>query len=300
MNPYFKDYAEYLSEFFPNEKIQKISVNTGNTCPNRDGTLGYGGCIYCDNSSFTPGYCFTVKGVGEQLEEGKKFFSRKYPRMRFLAYFQSYTGTHRNDPAILHSYYREALDTEGIAGIIIGTRPDCLPDNIIKLLSQLNQEAPVFVELGVETCHDETLKRVNRRHTFSQAEDAICRLSEYGLHTGVHLIAGLPGENRDMILHTVQKVCSLPVESIKLHHMQILHGTPLHKLRMEHKIEIRPFELSEYIDLCIEIVRLVPRSIAIERFLASAPPEKVTAPKWGIKNYEFTHLLLKQLSKNMI
>ncbi|MDE6381474.1 MAG: TIGR01212 family radical SAM protein, partial [Muribaculaceae bacterium] len=202
MNGFYTDYAEYMRRFFPDYKVQKISVNTDAGCPNRDGTLGRGGCIYCDNTSFTPAYCFGHKSVSEQIEAGKRFFSRKYPDMRYLVYFQSYTGTHRKDVKELEETYMTAAQTPGVVGLIIGTRPDCLPESVTDLLSELNRRLPVFVELGVESMHDSTLRAINRGHDSACSRNAIISLAGKGLHTGVHLIAGLPGESAQDTLDT--------------------------------------------------------------------------------------------------
>lgn len=298
MNPYFTDYAEYLARFFPGKKVQKISVNTGAGCPNRDGTIGKGGCIYCRNDSFTPQYCFRPEGITNQIIKGKQFFRRKYKEMVFLPYFQSFTGTHKTETSLLQAQYKEALACVDTVGLVVGTRPDCLPPQTINMLEELNRERPVFVELGIETTHDTTLRIINRGHTRAQAEDAIHRLANSGLHVGVHLIMGLPGETRDMMMMTVDDICSMPVESIKFHHLQVLKGTPLAKYIENGEINFHPWALDVYLDLCAGIVERVPRSIAIERFVASAPPGMVIMPKWGIKNYEFTNLLIKKLKGN--
>lgn len=197
MNEFYTDYAEYMRRFFPDHKVQKISVNTDAGCPNRDGTLGRGGCIYCDNTSFTPAYCFGHKSVAEQIESGKHFFGRKYPDMRYLAYFQSYTGTHRKDVKELEETYLTAAQIPGVVGLIIGTRPDSLPESVTDLLSELNRQLPVFVELGVESMHDSTLRAINRGHDSHCSQNAIISLACKGLHVGVHLIAGLPGESAE-------------------------------------------------------------------------------------------------------
>lgn len=290
-----KAYSSYLTSIFPGVKVQKISVNAGFSCPNRDGTIGTGGCLYCDNTSFTPGYCFSAGGVVEQLEAGKRFFSRKYPDMRYLAYFQSFTNTFGRSLQELEGIYNAALTVDGVVGIIIGTRPDTLPDETIALLKRLAGRTEVFVELGAETSFDQTLSLINRNHIWQQTVDSVGRLAEAGLHTGLHLIAGLPGETPEMTLKTVERACKLPIETLKIHHLQVLAGTPLHILAEEGKIDIPRFTLDEYIDLCVKIVKLVPPHIVIERFLASSPPAKVISPKWGLKNYEFMNLLRQKV-----
>ena len=296
-NKYYTDYPEYLLRFFPAGKVQKISVNTDSGCPNRDGTIGTGGCIYCNNASFTPGYCFETRGVTAQIEAGKRFFARKYPEMQYIAYFQSYTNTHRNSVERLERQYREAMACPGVMGLSVATRPDCLPDEVADLLVALNREMPVFVELGIETLRDDTLKLINRGHDSATAIDAIRRLAARGLHVGVHLIAGLPGETLCTALENVKAVCSEPVESIKLHHLQVLRSTPLHAMLERGELEVPRFSVDEYIDFCVNVIRSVPRTVAIERFLASAPPAMVVSPHWGLKNHEFQHLLLNRLNE---
>lgn len=294
MNEYYKDYSEYLAEKFPGLKVQKISVNAGFSCPNRDGTIGRGGCIYCDNSSFTPAYCFKAKGVREQIEAGKQFFRRKYPEMKYLAYFQSFTNTFGSADEI-ETLYREAFDSPDIVGMIVGTRPDCLPDEIIDILAALNRRKPVLMELGAETFCDETLRLINRGHTAGQTVDAVYRLSRAGLPVGLHLIAGLPGESGGRVIENVRTACSLPIDSIKMHHLQVIKDSVLHHRWENGQIEVIPYDLERYLDLCVNIIRIVPRHIAIERFLASSPPDKVVAPRWGLKNYQFVNLLHNRL-----
>lgn len=299
MNPFYTDYAEYLSRFYGNRKVQKISVNAGFSCPNRDGTIGHGGCIYCANSSFTPGYCFEKMGISQQLVAGKEFFARKYPAMEYIAYFQSYTNTYSGDTSRLKRIYEEALSVNGVVGLAIGTRPDCLPDEVVELLAGLNQYVPVFVELGVETMSDETLRLINRGHSAAQTVDAVHRLAEAGLHVGVHLIAGLPGEDEERIMESLAEIVELPVESLKLHHLQVLRGTELSRRIDAGEIAVLDFTPERYIDLCCKVVKFVPRRIAIERFLASAPPEMVVSPRWGLKNYQFVNLLHNRLNEEM-
>ena len=306
MNPYYKDYNEYITEIFPGMKVQKLSINAGFSCPNRDGTIGRGGCVYCDNTSFTPSYCFGRNTVKEQVEAGKRFFARKYPAMKFLAYFQSYTNTfvkRANGVGVssgvdsLERLYRDALEQEDVVGLIIGSRPDCFPEEVVEMLGRLNLEYPVFVELGAETSHNPTLELINRGHSWEQTCDAVDRLTKAGIRCGLHLIFGLPGETEEMMLATVERACRLPVDSLKLHHLQVIASTPLHEGYQSGRITVDPFSMDDYLELCVKIIGIVPRRIAIERFLASSPPEKVVAPKWGIKNYQFTNLLLNKLKE---
>lgn len=290
-----KTYSEYLSDIFPGIKVQKISVDAGFTCPNRDGTISYGGCIYCRNDSFSPSYCNSSESVTTQLENGKKFFSRKYPEMKFLAYFQSYTGTYNKEIEQLEKLYSEALKVKDIIGLVVATRPDCIPKEIINLLSNLNKEKPVFIELGVETSHDKTLRLINRNHTWNDVLNATERIGSNNLHCGIHLIAGLPGENREMILETIDKVVKLPIETIKLHQLQVLKETELLKRIQTGEMTVEDYTLEEYLQLCAEIIKRVPENIVIERFLSQSPPDMVISPSWGLKNYQFMSKLAKLL-----
>lgn len=296
MNRYYKDFGEYMQEVFPGMKVQKLSIDAGFTCPNRDGSIGHGGCIYCNNASFTPGYCSPHDPVEVQIEKGKEFFRRKYPEMKYLAYFQSYTNTFGRKADELLEMYRKAAESKDVVGVIIGTRPDCLPDDLLDGLAELNSRIPVIVEIGAETSFDDTLRLINRNHTWEQVEDAVRRLHKREIRVGLHLIAGLPEESADDVIKTIRRACELPIESIKMHQLQIVKGTPLLEKWHSGEIEVKPFTLEDYLELCVRIVNKVPRHICIERFLASSPPEMVVAPKWGLKNYQFTNLLHNRLN----
>lgn len=295
MNPYYQDYSEYMGRIFPGVKVQKLSVNAGFSCPNRDGTIGTGGCIYCNNTSFTPGYCREETDVAGQIEQGKRFFARKYPEMKYLAYFQSYTNTHGRSPDRLKSLYESALEADDVVGLIVGTRPDTLDADVVEVLGSLSAGVPVFVEIGAESSHDATLRKVNRGHDWQQVCEATERCVSAGLHVGLHLICGLPGEDEEDVIATVDRAVSLPVESLKFHQLQIIEDTPLCRMWKEGSIKVDLFTPERYLKLCERIVRRVPRRIAIERFLASAPPHMVAAPCWGLKNYQFTQRLLASL-----
>lgn len=294
MNEFYTDYSAYLHRLFPDSpKVQKISVARGaRTCPNRDGTIGTGGCIYCRNESFTPAYCLEGMSVSAQIEAGRRFFGRKYPDMRFLVYFQSFTATH-GDEASLLADVAEAAAAPGVVGVIIGTRPDCVPDAMLDSLEASGVR--IMFELGAETCSDRTLRRINRGHTWSDVESAARRIAARGFECGLHLIAGLPGETLADALRSVEAASALPIGSIKLHQMQVIAGTRLAALHALGQSGLIPFSLDEYLDFCTRVVATVPRRIAIERFLSAAPPSMLIAPRWGLKNYEFTARLLSRL-----
>lgn len=221
MKPY-RDFSDFLRGHFDG-KVQKITVNAGFTCPNRDGSKGRGGCTYCNNQSFNPGYCRPSLSVREQLERGKEFFARKYPQMKYLAYFQAYTNTHSDYIDRLMALYREALDVDGVAGLIIGTRPDCMPQDLLDRLAGLREW--VMVEYGAESACDRTLELVNRCHTWADTVDAVNRTHAAGLPCGLHLIMGLPGEDEATMLETVDCINELPVDTVKFHQLQLVRGT---------------------------------------------------------------------------
>lgn len=288
---HFRDFSDFLADHFPG-KMQKLSVNAGFSCPNRDGTKGTGGCTYCNNISFSPGYCRPALGVAQQLEEGKRFFARKYPHMRYLAYFQSYTSTHTADISRLMDMYREACAVDGVDGVIIGTRPDCMPDTLLERLRELPW---AMIEYGAESSHDSTLALINRCHTWAETADAVRRTHEAGLPCGLHLINGLPGETEEMMLATVRAVNDLPVDVVKFHQLQLLRGTRMATDVEADLYDIPRFTPESYATLCARLVRELRPGIAIERFVSQSPPELLIYPRWGLKNYQFTNLVIKAL-----
>lgn len=289
----YPDFSSFLARYF-DSKVQKLAVNAGFSCPNRDGTIGRGGCTYCDNRTFNPSYCSPLATVTEQIGRGREFFSRKYPEMKYLAYFQAYTNTHGSADHLM-ALYREALSARDIVGLIIGTRPDCVPQPLIDSIAELADSRFVMMEYGAESAHDTTLRLVNRGHTWAQTADAVNRTHQAGLHTGLHLIMGLPGENRDMMLQTIDAVNSLPVETLKIHQLQIIRGTRLAAQVASDELQVENFTADSYSDLCCEIVARLRPDISIERFVSQAPPDMVVSPRWGLKNYQFTDLLVRKL-----
>ena len=222
--PYY-DYGRWLSQKFP-YKVQKISVDAGFSCPNRDGKISRGGCIYCNNQSFNPAYCNKDKSVSQQLEEGKKFFARKYPEMKYMAYFQAFTNTY----APLHhlqSLYEEALEVDNVVGLVIGTRPDCVDTTLLDYLQKLNSQTMVTVEYGIETSNDNTLKLINRGHDFATTKRAVEMTAERGITVGGHVIIGLPGETAEDSVRQADDMSQLPLDILKIHQMQIIKGTKL-------------------------------------------------------------------------
>ncbi|MBE6301378.1 MAG: TIGR01212 family radical SAM protein [Parabacteroides distasonis] len=294
-NKAYRDFSQFLKEAFP-YKVQKISINAGFTCPNRDGTKGFGGCTYCNNQTFSPEYCHTEKSVKEQLAEGIRFFSRKYPEMKYLAYFQAYTNTYDKIDKLI-AKYEEALSFPDVVGLIVGTRPDCMPDELLDYFTMLSQKRFVMIEYGLESTLDRTLIRINRGHTHAESEEAIRRTAGRGIHTGAHLILGLPGENREEILHHADILSALPITTLKLHQLQLIRNTRMAKEQEEHPEQFHLYTADEYIDLVIDFIERLNPNIVVERFVSQSPKELLIAPDWGLKNFEFTAKVNKRIAE---
>ena len=291
MEQYYHDFGTWIRNQLP-FRVQKISIDAGFTCPNRDGRIGIGGCIFCDNKSFNPSYCSHKKSVTEQLEDGKRFFAKKYPDMKYLAYFQAYTNTY-DVVDKLKQLYEEALKVEDVVGIVIGTRPDCVSSELLDYLEELNKRTFLIVEYGIESCNNDTLRFINRGHVFACTRKAVEETAKRGIYVGGHVIMGLPGEDASESLRQAPVISSLPLTMLKIHQMQIIKGTRLAKIYKE-----RPFHLytiEEYIDLITQYIGLLRSDLVLERFVTQSPPEMLIAPKWGLKNYEFTNLLNNRL-----
>jgi len=293
-----RTFADFLQTIFP-YKVQKISINAGFTCPNRDGKKGRGGCTYCNNQTFSPQYAENKKSVGQQLEEGIRFFSRKYPQMKYIAYFQSYTNTYDSIENLL-AKYNEALNYPDVVGLIIATRPDCMPDELLDELEKIASEYFVLIEYGIESTCNETLQRINRGHTYEDAVDAILRTAARKIYTGVHLILGLPGESREMILSHADKISSLPITTVKLHQLQLIRNTQLARQVEENPEIFHAYTVDEYIDLCIDFMERLNPDFIIDRFVSQSPNDLLIAPAWGLKNYEFTAKLMKRLKERTV
>ena len=289
---YYNDFGTWIRKQFPDFRVQKISIDAGFSCPNRDGKISSGGCTYCDNRTFNPSYCDRKKSISEQLEEGKVFFSRKYPDMKYLAYFQAYTNTYAKVEQ-LREMYEEALRVEDVVGIVIGTRPDCMSDELLDYLEKLNKRTFLLVEYGIESANDDTLRRINRGHDFACSRDAVERTHARGILTGGHIIIGLPGEDAEESLRQAPIISSLPLDILKIHQMQIIKGTRLAQEYAEHPFHV--YSVEEYFDVIVRFIRLLRPDLVLERFVSQSPKELLVAPKWGLKNYEFTNLLNNRL-----
>lgn len=291
MTKAYKDYGSWMRQQFP-FRVQKISLDAGFTCPNRDGKVGRGGCVFCDNNTFNPSYCNKRKSITQQLNEGKAFFARKYPDMKFLAYFQAFSNTYAPLDQ-LKRLYEEALQVDDIVGIVIATRPDCIDEEKLDYLAELSRRTFLIVEYGVESCNNKTLQLINRGHSFECSRDAIVMTHERGIRIGAHIILGLPGEDRDEMLRQAEIVSSLPIDILKLHQMQIIKDT---KLAEGFIPTPHVFTVDEYIELIADYIDILRDDIILERFVSQSPKELLIAPNWGLKNHEFTDKLDKFLS----
>ena len=293
MQPLYLDFPTFLHRYFP-YKVQKISLHAGFTCPNRDGTVGWGGCTYCNNQTFNPDYCQQEKSITLQLEEGKRFFAHKYPEMKYLAYFQAYTNTY-GQLEELRRKYEEALSVDDVVGIVIGTRPDCLPPALLDYLEQLSRHTFLLVELGIESTDDATLRRINRGHTFADTQRAVGQLASRGILCGGHLIFGLPGDTHASLLAQATHINRLPLHTLKMHQLQLIRGTRMAAEYAAAPHEFHLFGVEEYVELVVDYIQHLRPDLVLERFVSQSPKELLIAPDWGLKNYEFNHRVQKRL-----
>lgn len=293
MEQYYNDFGSWIRKQFP-FRVQKISIDAGFTCPNRDGRFGRGGCVFCDNHTFNPKYCRPTRTITEQLEDGKRFFGKKYPEMKYLAYFQAYSNTYAPEET-LRKLYEEALNVKDVVGIVVGTRPDCVNDEILNYLEELNRKTFLIVEYGIESCNNETLKLINRGHDFACTQQAIEATAKRGIYVGGHIILGLPGEDRSESLRQAPIISSLPLTILKIHQMQIIKGTKLEQIYKENPFPV--YSVEEYVELVTDYIQILRKDLILERFVSQSPPELLLAPKWNIKNYEFTNLINNRLKE---
>ena len=290
----YLDYSSFIKLTF-GERVQKISLDIGFSCPNRDGSKGFGGCTYCNNDTFNPDYCEPTKSVRQQLEEGISFFSKKYKSQKYLAYFQAYTNTY-SDFESLKYLYEEALNVPNVIGLVIGTRPDCISEELIDYLSLLSKKYFISLEFGVESTLNRTLLKVNRCHTFEETRQAFEQCKNKGFHLGAHLILGLPGETKQELLNHAIEISKLPIDTLKLHHLQIVKQAAMAVQYKRNPENFNLFTSESYIDFITDFIGLLRPDIIIERFVSEAPPKLLIAPKWDrLKNFEIVAKIDKKL-----
>lgn len=292
-NRRFNAYGEYFRKHF-GERVQKVSVDAGFTCPNRDGTVGSGGCTYCNNDAFNPSYCHPETSLSIQIQEGIDFHRKRYRRAnKYLVYFQAYSNTYAPLKQ-LKVLYDEALKFPDVAGLVIGTRPDTIDDEKLEYFSELNKTHYLIIEYGLESVYNKTLRRINRGHTFEQSVEALEKTAAAGIRTGAHLIFGLPGETREEMMKSAEILCPLPINNIKFHQLQIIRGTAMagHYRRDPEQFEL--FSLEEYIDFIIDFIELIPPAMIIERFTGEVPPKYHAGPNWGSIRNEQVNVMIER------
>jgi radical SAM protein (TIGR01212 family) len=293
----FNAYAEYFKRKF-GARVQKVAIDAGFTCPNRDGTVGTGGCTYCNNSAFNPSYCSPQKSVNQQIKEGIEFHQNRYRRAKhYLAYFQAFSNTHA-PLETLKSIYEPSLQHPEIIGWVIGTRPDCIDEQKLEYFAKMAKKIYIIIEYGIESCENQTLKLVNRGHNFETAVKALELTKKYGLSTGAHFIFGLPYETPQQWLNWAKIISALPLTTIKLHQLQILKNTALCALYQQQKESFYRFELPDYVDFIVDFLEQLSPHIIIERLAGEVPPPYLAAPTWGlIRNDNILKLIENKLEQ---
>ncbi len=291
----YKSYSAHFRALF-GERVQKVTINGGFTCPNRDGSVGTGGCSFCLNEAFNPSYCNPQKSITQQINEGIEFHTRRYAKAtKYLAYFQAFSNTYKPLEE-LKSLYEEALAHPGVIGLIIGTRPDCVDDEKLDYFAELSKRCYLAIEYGVESVHDKTLLEINRGHTFEVARKAIEATHQRGIKVGGHFILGLPGESREMLVEQTSMINSLPLDTIKFHQLQLFKGTPMAQEYLEKPEKFHFYSLEEYIELFADILERLRDDLIVERFAGEAPPRYHAGHPWGlVRNERLWQLLEKEL-----
>jgi len=293
----WNDYSTYVKSIF-GCRVQKISVDAGFTCPNRDGTISKNGCIYCTNESFSPFYCNPKLSVREQLNKGIEFFSPKYKTQKYLAYFQSYTNTYK-DVETLKKLYLEALSVDGVIGLVIATRPDCIDDQILSMIKDICKDKYVSIEFGAESTKDSTLNYINRGHSWQQTIDAVELTNRYGMNSGLHIILGLPCETENDFYTHARLISKLPIKILKIHQMQVLKGTQLESVYNNKPEIFFDLNLNNYKRIITSFLELLNPEIVIERFTSESPKHLLIYPDWkGKKNFEISHIVAAEMRKH--
>lgn len=289
----YNDFSTHIKSVY-SERIQKVSIDAGFTCPNRDGSKGVGGCTFCNNNTFNPAYCVPTKSIASQIDQGVAFFAPKYKTQKYLAYFQAYSNTY-SEIVDLKQKYQEALAKPEVVGLVIGTRPDCVSEELLDYFAELKNHTDLTIEYGIESTIDRTLELINRGHTYQESVDAILKTANRGITVGGHLILGLPGESYGDILSHAGEISKLPLNYLKLHQLQIVKGSQLGRDYMSGKYTGKLFTLDEYINLVIDFLELLSPKIIMERFISQSPGDLLIAPKWGVKNFEFVAKVERRL-----
>lgn len=286
-------FTQYLQQKF-GTKVWKIPVHAPFSCPNRDGTVGIGGCIYCNNLAFSPDLRLEYPSITSQIEARLKRFRKKGKATKFFVYFQSYTNTYApvNE---LQNYYQQALQFDEVVGLAVGTRPDCISEDIINLLQSYTDKIEVWIEYGLQSIHDHTLKLINRGHLFIDFKNAIQMTIQKNIKICVHIIIGLPGEDRNDILATARELAKMPVHGIKIHPLQVHRDTELENWFNAGKIQL--MKLDEYVNICCDFIELLPPGFVIQRLTADAPAAILIAPDWCFNKMKVLNAIDLEMSQ---
>jgi radical SAM protein (TIGR01212 family) len=292
----FNSYTNYLREIF-GSRVQKVSVHAGFTCPNRDGTKGTGGCTFCNNNAFSPSYCKAEKPIKQQILEGILFHKKRYKTAEnYLAYFQAFSNTYK-PLEDLKEIYHQALENERVIGLVIGTRPDCIDNEKLEYFKKLAEDYYVVIEYGIESCNNNTLKRINRGHTFEETVKAINETSAIGIRTGAHMIFGLPGESKEEMLNSAKIISRLPLNNIKFHQLQIIKQTVITEEYKKNPDDFYIFGIDEYIDFMVNYLELLNPAFIVERIAGEVPPRYNSGRQWGLRYDQILSLLEKRLEE---
>ena len=290
----YHDYGTWLSERLP-YKVQRLPIDAGFTCPHRTGRTKNNGCIYCNNKAFSPRYSNPGISISQQIKDGKQFFEHKRQNCKYLAYFQSYTNTYApNDK--LKQMYEEALTDKDIVGLVIATRPDCINEKLLDYWQELKERTFLIIEYGIESTNDKTLKTINRGHNFECTKKALEETSSRGIITGGHVILGLPGEDEAEVLNQASIISSLPLQVLKIHHLQVIKDTKMEE--MYNRGEISTLDMESYVRLLSSYLQRIRKDIAIDRLVSQSPKGMQIAPNWHVKPFEFNQILCKYMKEN--
>ena len=291
MTRFVNTFGQYLRQKYA-EKVHKVSVNASFTCPNRDGSKGIGGCTFCNNASFSPGST-KAGAISEQIRQAQDKVGARTGAKKFIAYFQSYSNTY-GSPEDLKRYYDEALAQPGIIGLAVGTRPDCVPDPVLDLLTTYQARGhEVWLELGLQSSFDHTLEQINRGHSYSDYVDAVIRAKGFGLKLCTHLIVGLPGEEPEDSLVSFDRVINLGVDAIKIHPLHIVKGTQL--ARQWRNGQVRELTIESYTDVLTQIILRAPEELLFHRLTGSGERQYLLSPAWAMHKWDVLGMLYKKL-----
>lgn len=295
-NRRFNAYTNYLRGLF-GCRVQKVSINAGFTCPNRDGTKATGGCTFCNNDAFSPSYCRAEKSIKQQILEGILFHETRYKTAdKYLAYFQAFSNTYK-PLKDLKEIYNQALEDERVIGLVIGTRPDCIDNEKLEYFKKLAEDYYIVIEFGIESCNNDTLNRINRGHTFEETVRVINETSAMGIRTGAHMIFGLPGESKDEMLNSAKIISRLPLNNIKLHQLQIIKETTVAEEYKKNPGEFYIFDFDEYIDFMVSYLELLNPAFIVERIAGEVPPRYNSGKQWGLRYDQILSILEKRLEQ---